>query len=64
MRLRALMGLLFSFFLIGSAQAMDNPYRLLTSAELPQFVATTLPAFWQQHAQPGELIGTSHVPIR
>lgn len=64
MRLRALTGLIFLLFLTGSAQAMDNPYRLLTSAELPEFVATTLPAFWQQHAQPGELMGTGHVPIR
>ncbi len=64
MRLRALRGLLFLLFLTGSAQAMDNPYRLLTSPELPEFVATTLPTFWQQHAQPGELMGAGHVPIR
>ena len=64
MRLRALMGLIFLLFVTGSAQAMDNPYRLLTSAELPDFLSTTLPAFWQQHAQPGELVATDLVPIR
>ena len=44
MLVRALMGLLFLFSLTGSAQAMDNPYRLLTSAGLPAFFASTLPA--------------------
>lgn len=64
MLVRALMGLLFLFSLTGSAQAMDNPYRLLTSAELPAFFTSTLPAFWQQHAQPGEFSGVDDVPIR
>ena len=64
MLVRALMGLLFLFSLTGSAQAMDNPYRLLTSAELPAFFTSTLPAFWQQHAQPGEFSGVDGVPIR
>jgi lysophospholipase len=64
MLVRALMGLWFLFSLTGSAQAMDNPYRLLTSPELPEFFANTLPGFWQQHAQPGEFIGVDGVPIR
>ncbi len=64
MLVRALMGLWFLFSLTGSAQAMDNPYRLLTSTELPEFFANTLPVFWQQHAQPGEFSGVDGVPIR
>jgi len=43
---------------------MHNPYQLLTSAQLPEFFTHTLPAFWQQHAQCGELEGVGALPLR
>ena len=63
MFIRALLSLLF-LLLTGRALAMDNPYHLLTAAELPNFYEQVLPPFWQQHAQPGEFPGVGHVPIR
>lgn len=64
MRIRALLGLVFFFLLSGNLLAMDNPYRLLTTAELPDFYAKVLPGFWHQHAIPGEFSGQDNVPIR
>ena len=66
MKLGALAGwlLLFLLTLTGRAQAMDNPYHLQTAATLPQFYQQTLPGFWHQHAQPGEISGVDGVPLR
>ncbi|MGL4205661.1 MAG: alpha/beta fold hydrolase [Aeromonadaceae bacterium] len=61
---RALLSLLFFLSLTGRALAMDNPYHLLTAAELPNFYQQLLPPFWQQHAQPGEFAGVGNLPIR
>lgn len=64
MFIRAQLSLLLLLFLTGRSLAMDNPYHLLRTAELPDFYQQTLPPFWQQNAQPGEFMGVGEVPIR
>lgn len=56
--------LVFILTLTGRALAMDNPYHLQTAATLPEFYQQTLPEFWHQHAQPGEISGVEGVPLR
>ena len=62
--LRGWMGLLLLMWLTGPAMAIDNPWHLLTAAQLPTFYQQTLPAFWHQHAQPSEFLAADGVPLR